>query len=403
MTSIIFGIRFIHGQSLRKILLIRRRLAILIQLFPVLLPDTCRLRSYSQEMLKPLSIKAIRFPAPLPSSDFMLERERLVEQVVPRRILDLAFSFQNDMVDVSLASFTNFTNKTSGRGDTADVPPVAGAIIIIIINTITFPCTVVLNALVIKAVKTTPRLRTNSNILLACLAVTDALTGLLGQPLFVLWKIFLLVGLSDSKIVENCNYAIVVITLTASFFHLMFVTFERLIAIKFTMQYSNIITDNSMKRAVLVAWIISFIFGVFDVIEWDLVLRSLSGVLTASCIIFLSVAYFIMYRETRRHQEKIKTQQMPQEEVERFTKENKALKTTLYVVGAVFVCLLPLCFCLIVIATGLSESCPIDLSLMQTCAMLNSFVNPLIYCWRQKEMRQVIFGIRPAVVHIHNQ
>ena len=307
------------------------------------------------------------------------------------------------MVDVSLASFTNFTNKTSGRGDTADVPPVAGAIIIIIINTITFPCTVVLNALVIKAVKTTPRLRSNSNILLACLAVTDALTGLLGQPLFVLWKIFLLVGLSDSKIVENCNYAIVVITLTASFFHLMFVTFERLIAIKFTMQYSNIITDNSMKRAVLVAWIISFIFGVFDVIEWDLVLRSLSGVLTASCIIFLSVAYFIMYRETRRHQEKIKTQQMPQEEVERFTKENKALKTTLYVIGAVFVCLLPLCFCLIVIATGLSESCPIDLSLMQTCAMFNSFVNPLIYCWRQKEMRQVIFGIRPAVVHIHNQ
>ena len=307
------------------------------------------------------------------------------------------------MVDVSLASFTNFTNKTSGQGDTADVSPVAGAIIIIIINTITFPCTVVLNALVIKAVKTTPRLRTNSNILLACLAVTDALTGLLGQPLFVLWKIFLLVGLSNSKIVENCNYAIVVITLTASFFHLMLVTFERLIAIKFTMQYSNIITDNSMKRAVLVAWIISFIFGVFDVIEWDLVVRSLSGVLTASCIIFLSVAYFIMYRETRRHQEKIKTQQMPQEEVERFTKENKALKTTLYVVGAVFVCLLPLCFCLIVIATGLSESCPIDLSLMQTCAMLNSFVNPLIYCWRQKEMRQVIFGIRPAVVQIHNQ
>ena len=89
MTSIIFGIRFIHGQSLRKILLIRRRLAILIQLFPVLLLDICRLRSYSQEMLKPLSIKAIRFPAPLPSSDFMLERERLVEQVVPRHIFIL--------------------------------------------------------------------------------------------------------------------------------------------------------------------------------------------------------------------------------------------------------------------------------------------------------------------------
>ena len=307
------------------------------------------------------------------------------------------------MVDVSLPSFTNFTNKTSGQGDTADVSPVAGAIIIIIINTITFPCTVVLNALVIKAVKTTPRLRTNSNILLACLAVTDALTGILGQPFFVLWKIFLLFGLSNSKTFENCYYGTVIMLLIASYLHLMLVTFERLVAIRFTMQYPNIITENNMKIAVLVVWIISSIWGIFEAMELDLALHFMSGSVTSSCIIFLCVAYFIMYRETRRHQEKIKTQQLPQEEVEKFTKENKALKTTLYVVGAVFVCLLPLCFCLIVIATGLSESCPIDLSLMQTCAMLNSFVNPLIYCWRQKEMRQVIFGIRPAVVHIHNQ
>ena len=153
------------------------------------------------------------------------------------------------MVDVSLASFTNFTNKTSREDDTADVPPVAGAIIIIIItiNTITCPCTVLLNVLVIKAVKTTPRLRTNSNILLACLAVTDALTGILGQPFFVLWKIFLLCGLSNSKTFENCYYGTVIMLLIASYLHLMLVTFERLVAIRFTMQYPNIITENNMK------------------------------------------------------------------------------------------------------------------------------------------------------------
>ena len=91
------------------------------------------------------------------------------------------------MVNSSLASFTNFTNITRKEGD-RDVPSMADSIIIIIINTITFPCTVLLNLLVIKAVKT------NSNIMLACLAVTDALTGLLGQPLFVLWKILVLFG-----------------------------------------------------------------------------------------------------------------------------------------------------------------------------------------------------------------
>ena len=304
------------------------------------------------------------------------------------------------MVDVSLTSFTNFTNKTSREDDTADVPPVAGAIIIIII---TCPCTVLLNVLVIKAVKTTPRLRTNSNILLACLAVTDALTGLLGQPLFVLWKIFLLVGLSDSKIVENCNYAIVIITLTASFFHLMFVTFERLIAIKFTMQYSNIITEKNMKIAVIVVWITASIYGVLRGTEKVNTARYLTGPLAISCILFLTFAYLIMYRETARHKEKIKTQQLPQEDVERFLKENKALKTTLFVVGAVLVFLLPVGFFFIFIVTGLYDIFPINLPSILTCAMLNSLVNPLIYCWRQKEMRNVIFGIRTQVAHINNQ
>ena len=104
-----------------------------------------------------------------------------------------------------------------------------------------------------------------------------------------------------------------------------------------------------------------------------------------------------MYRETARHKDKIKTQHLPQEDVERFLKENKALKTTLFVVGAVLVCLLPVGFFFIVVVTGLHDIFPINVQLMQTCAMLNSLVNPLIYCWRQKEMRNVIFGMRTQV------
>ena len=263
----------------------------------------------------------------------------------------------------------------------------ADAINVIIINTITCPFTFLLNVLVIKAVKSTPPLRTNSNILLACLAVTDALTGLLGQPLFVLWKIFLLFGLSDSGTVENCFATTVVVILTASYFHLMLVTLERLIAIKFTMQYPNFITDEKMKRAVLAVWILAFIIGVFRVLNMSLFVRFFSVLLTLSCILFLAFAYFIMYRETCLQREKIKTQQLPQQEVERFTSENKALKTTVFLVGAVIVCLLPLCFCLILLFTCSCDICPTIAPVTQTCAMLNSLVNPLIYCWRQKEMR----------------
>ncbi|KAL9966241.1 hypothetical protein ACROYT_G024289 [Oculina patagonica] len=109
-------------------------------------------------------------------------------------------------------------------------------------------------------------------------------------------------------------------------------------------------------------------------------------------------AYVILYRETRRHEKKIKTQQLPQEEVERFAKESKALKTTVFVVSAVVLSFLPMAFTLLFSVTGLNKEVDIEvyvvlMPLIRTCAMLNSLLNPLIYCLRQKEMRKFVFRV----------
>ncbi|XP_022787619.1 glucose-dependent insulinotropic receptor-like [Stylophora pistillata] len=287
---------------------------------------------------------------------------------------------------------------TSTDSDTESVPPLEVSYIIsIIFNSIACPFTVLLNVRVIMAVKARSRLRTNSNILLACLAVTDALTGLVSQPLYILWKIFQLFGLKSSPTVKRPLVNSLSVFMMASYLHLILVTFERLIAIKFTMLYSKIVTDKKMKMAVLVVWIIAFMCGVFSVLKMFLVLLPISILITVSCVVFVAFAYAILLHETRRHRKKIKAQQLLQEEVERFTKENKALKTTVFVVGAVLVCLLPFCFCQIVWANG--SYCPIDEVLLQPIAMFNSLANPLIYCWRQKEMRNFIFRKGSQVVH----
>ena len=300
------------------------------------------------------------------------------------------------MVNFSSANSINATNTIRRESDTADVPSVAAAINVIIINTITFLFTVLLNLLVIKSCKVDASTPYQQRHFAGLFSGDWHLNWSLWPT--IVWKIFQIFGLSNRGTVENCYATVVIVIVTASYFHLMLVTLERLLAIKFTMQYSNIVNDEKMKRAVLVAWILAFIIGVFRVLKMSLVLRSLSGLLIFSCILFLAFAYFVVYRETRLQQEKIKTQQLPQQEVERFTRENRALKTTVFVIGAVVVCLLPLCFCLIVTATGLCDICPIPKTLTQTCAMLNSLVNPLIYCWRQKEMRKVIFRSRTHVV-----
>ena len=302
------------------------------------------------------------------------------------------------MVNFSRAISENVSNSTSGEGDIASVPVEVSTVISIIINTITCPFTVLLNVLVIQAVKTRPRLRTNSNILLACLAVTDALSGLLGQPSYILWRITLIFGISSSQAVASFNYDVMAALVLASYLHLMLVTFERLVAIKFTMHYSSIMTHNTIKITVSVFWIISFLGGVFSALKMYYVLLPMTGLATNSCIVFVASAYLILYHETRRHQKKLKAEQLPAEEVERSSTENRALKTTMFVVGAVVVCLLPLGFCLIVMNAGLYVKCPISDQVWQRFGLLNSFVNPLIYCFRQKEMKKFIFGKKTHVV-----
>ena len=162
----------------------------------------------------------------------------------------------------------------------------------IIINSIACPFIVVLNVQVIMAVKTRPRLRTNSNILLTCLAVTDALTGLTVQPLFVLGRILRLFDVGDPERVAKAHNTILFVVVTSSLLHLMLVTFERLVAIKFTMHYSNVITGKNLKLTVGAFWSFSFICGAM----WQLNFRLFFIFLCSSCFGFMYPFRYVSLR-----------------------------------------------------------------------------------------------------------
>ncbi len=177
-------------------------------------------------------------------------------------------------------------------------------------------------------------------------------------------------------------------------------------SIKFTINYPYLVTKRNIKVAVIAAWIVALLCGVSRAINSDVILTYFSVFVAftfISCIIFMSCSYLILYRETLRHQKKIKTQQLPQEEVERFAKESKALKTTVFIVCAVVLCFEPAFFFFVLSVVKMFQaSVSVFRPWVRTFAMLNSLLNPLIYCWRQKEMRKFIFRFQIQVVHPAN-
>ena len=129
------------------------------------------------------------------------------------------------------------------------------------VNALTCPLIILLNILVIVAVKTKRQLRTKSNITLACLATTDFMVGLVIQPLQIAFdsNCFLL------KSQENnfCTLTKVLITasnkcLAASFNHLLLMSAERYVAIKHPFTYENKVTEVRVIIASGLAWAAAF-------------------------------------------------------------------------------------------------------------------------------------------------
>ena len=311
--------------------------------------------------------------------------------------------FSTTMVNSRLTNITslNATNPLTFKGETQDVHVTVFSIIpCIIINGITCPFTFILNVLVIAAVKRRPRLQSNANIMLACLAVTDVLTGLTAQPLYAIWMTLKTLGISNSAL--YLVYELFFTTLApCSFLHLALVVLERLVAIKFPFRYHHIVTMRNIKLAVPFCWVYGILYCmVLQFGDNKFMMYYIWVALPfVSCFVFIIVSYLVLYFETRRHQRRIKTQQLPREDVERYVTDNRALKTTVYVVGSVSLCLVPMCLYYLLRAFGVHLVKESNRAMLRTFLMLNSFLNPLIYCWRQKEMRQYLFKFSTQAVH----
>lgn len=102
----------------------------------------------------------------------------------------------------STSSGCEFYALLGGKPDLLSAATKATLLSTVVVNSVTFPFTILLNILVVIVVKTKARLQSKSNLLLACLAVTDVLVGIIVQPLNVATVITMLQD--DTADAEYC-------------------------------------------------------------------------------------------------------------------------------------------------------------------------------------------------------
>ena len=263
------------------------------------------------------------------------------------------------------------------------------------LNIFTCPFAILLNTLVIVAVKTKRHLRTKSNTSLACLATTDFAVGLIAQPLAITFFILFLIGSSPqtmTRIVVCVSSAVGETCIAASLLHLLLMSGERYLAIKHPFAYENgLVTEARIIIASGLAWMCAAIVcGIRASI-----FREVSVVFISTVISTVVYCHVVIYKEVRRNTQQIIANQVSLAVKEKLLNNKRAFNTTVVIVLTLFLCYIPTCVWLIVLISldgenssdvGHIASFPITF-----LVLLNSSINPLIYTARIRHFRVAFF------------
>lgn len=265
------------------------------------------------------------------------------------------------------------------------------------INVLLSYTAITLNTITILALRKTS-LSSPLKTLLLSLAVSDLGVGLLVQPLYVASFVMESEGNSAASynFVIKSYDMIVVFLCVASFLGVTALSVDRFLAIHLHLRYQAIVTHKRVVASVVSIWVLSAVIS-----QTALRIRQVTflmfGTISVICLISSAFFYYKIYVTVQRHANQIQVLQLQprqgdNEMVEYNTRLKKAAIGTFYVYLVFLICNLPNTLFFLIPSNLVHQSADLGtiLSLADTLVFLNSSLNPLIYCWKMRHIRQAI-------------
>ena len=255
------------------------------------------------------------------------------------------------------------------------------------------------NALIMDALRKDSSLHPPSKLMFRCLTVTDLCVGLISQPFYAIQL------MSITRQQEKLCYTIVSINEIASsvfcgvsLFTLTAISVDRLLALRLGLRCTQawrVITLRRTRGILIGIWILNI--SIFCLRRfWKHVL--ISSIVSALIYITLAIAafsYLTIYVKLRRH--RIGLQDFAQRgkpnrggmSLLNMKQYRKTVSVGLCVQLVLVACYLPYGIVVaIAAANGFSPSYNLAVRVTTTLVLLNSSLNPILYCWRIKGVRR---------------
>ena len=243
------------------------------------------------------------------------------------------------------------------------------------------------NILVIRALWKASSIPANIKKLFLSLAFSDLAVGFFAQLMYVVVLKMAADGGHDFDLL--CPTVLTVYNFflsrlaCASFLNVAAIAVDGLLAINLHLRYQELVTSKRVVTTLVSIWIASVVAASLFV-----VLNTYSAIVLVICefvrFLLTTVAYIRIYRAVRHHQNQIHSQlQRQNAQARELFREKKVTFNAVHLYVIFFACYLPH-FCSATLFT--TDHTQISLWLANYVTffffLLNSSLNPLVYCWR---------------------
>ena len=254
------------------------------------------------------------------------------------------------------------------------------------------------NALILIALHKVSSIHPPTKRFFQSLAVSDLCVGVIVQPLFA---IFLLSRVTEvNEDVLNYIYevsrasswilcAVSVLTSTA-------ISVDRLLALLLGLRYRHVVTSRRVRIVIICFWLIGAVAGLTRVWRRDVALTQGSVVIILSLL--TSILSYLNIHLKLRHQHVLIQSNVSREPTSNsgeiplnIARYKRTVSSILWVQLALVACYIPWGILAVLFVIGIENDEAWIAA--ETLIYLNSSLNPILYCWKIREVRQVVKDI----------
>lgn len=232
-------------------------------------------------------------------------------------------------------------------------------------------------------------LRSPSNFLLFGLAVCDLGVGVTVQPFYIIYQSFYLTyhlqawlaTMEVYNVISNLFCGVSFLTTTA-------VSIDRYLALHLHLRYRKLVTMRRTFRLLGSLWIIAVLTA--SALLWKPNITFFAALFVIATCIFITIGVYVkIFTIVRFHRKKI-LKQLGQEKYT-VLQQTKSALNMFYVCLIHTFCYIPY-FVFLILRDGYktTDFTVLGTEFAQTLIFLNSSLNPILYCWRLRDIRIVV-------------